>query len=119
VAQRNLPLNREWGLPYKSAKKIADSSYIKKETTSPSSMRIVVPVVMVEASPVFFSSPFKPYIVPTTYKVKDKSKSLLYRKLKKESLLIVNDSIDKFHLTIDPLFNFEAEKNFTRTPEVF
>jgi len=115
VAQRNLPLNREWGLPYKSAKKIADSSYIKKETTSPSSMRIVVPVVMVEASPVFFSSPFKPYIVPTTYKVKDKSKSLLYRKLKKESLLIVNDSIDKFHLTIDPLFNFEFGKDLADT----
>jgi hypothetical protein len=31
----------------------------------------------------------------------------LKRKLKQESFIIVNDTSDKFHLTIDPLFNFQ------------
>lgn len=31
----------------------------------------------------------------------------LKRKLKQESLILVNDSSDKFYLTIDPLFNFQ------------
>ncbi|MGZ4033640.1 MAG: capsule assembly Wzi family protein [Bacteroidia bacterium] len=52
-------------------------------------------------------SNFKPYIVPFIHKQKDKSKPLLYRKFKKESLFIVNDTADKFYLTIDPLFNFQ------------
>ena len=41
----------------------------------------------------------------------DKSKSLLYRKLKKESLFIVNDTADKFYMTLDPLFNFQGGKD--------
>jgi len=38
---------------------------------------------------------------------KGKNGSLIYRKVKTESLFIVNDTADKFHLTIDPLFNLE------------
>lgn len=51
---------------------------------------------------------FKPYIHTSTHQVKDTSKSLLVRKLWKESLLLVNDTAHKFYLTIDPLFNFEG-----------
>jgi hypothetical protein len=52
-------------------------------------------------------SSFKPYISTPSHKDQDKSISLIHRKLKKESLLIVNDTTDKFYLAIDPLFNFQ------------
>lgn len=35
----------------------------------------------------------------------------LKRKLKQESLIIVNDTSAKFHLTIDPLFNFQFNRS--------
>lgn len=37
---------------------------------------------------------------------------LLKRKIKRESLIIIRDTADKFHLTIDPLFNFQYGKDF-------
>lgn len=37
--------------------------------------------------------------------------SLFRKKLKHENLIIVNDTIDRFHLTIDPLFHFELGKD--------
>lgn len=43
----------------------------------------------------------------STYIAPPRSK-FLRRKLKQESLIIVNDTADKFHLTIDPLFIFQA-----------
>jgi hypothetical protein len=107
-AQQNLPLNREWGLPFTNAENPVDNSFTRKDTTNPGSMRIEPSVVVIQASFFYLSSPFKPYIVHITYQQKDKSKSLLYRKIKKESFFIVNDTTDKFHLTIDPLVNFEA-----------
>lgn len=88
-AQRNLPLNREWS-----------SNYEKNDTI---------------ASNVF--SNFKPHIVKPFYQEKDKSHSLLYRKLKTESLFIVNDTADRFYLTIDPLFNFEGGKDLADTSD--
>jgi len=54
-----------------------------------------------------FLSSFKPYIVPSAHIEKDKSRNWFVRKIKKENLIIVNDTADKFYLTIDPLFNFE------------
>ncbi len=112
-AQQNLQLNREWGLKLETF----GTLFEKGEDTSSTSQiyggsevysghkLIKLPLL----------SSFKPYIVPITYQTKDKSKSLLYRKFKKESLLIVNDTTDKFHLTIDPLFNFEFGKDLADT----
>ena len=37
---------------------------------------------------------------------------MLYRKVKQESLFIVKDSASNFCLTLDPLFNFEAGRDF-------
>ncbi len=54
---------------------------------------------------------FKPYIREPIFSAKDKAKKKLFRKLKTESLIIVNDTADKFYLTVDPLFNFEIGKD--------
>lgn len=80
-AQQNRSLNRQWNLDAEK-KSLHDSSVL--------------------------ISCFKPRIVPVVYPERDKTRTLLYRKLKRESLLIVKDSADKFYLTIDPLFNLEA-----------
>ena len=58
---------------------------------------------------------FKPQIVLQSKQTKDKSKSYISRKLKNESFIIVNDTADKFYLTIDPLFNLEAGADFADT----
>ncbi len=101
-SQQNLPLNREWGLShekfYSFIKEIKDSSFEDKFAYT----------IITHVST---ASCFKPYIVSPTRQKKDKSKSLLYRKFKKESLFIVNDTADKFYLTLDPLFNFQAGKD--------
>lgn len=76
--QKNFPLNREWALDFEKTK----------------------------VENVNFQGCFKPYITSPDHVKKDTTKSLLYRKLKKESLFIVNDTSDKFYCTIDPLFNF-------------
>ena len=82
-SQQNQPLNREWSLNLERVySRIADS---------PS-----------------FSSPIKPYITPIQRIEKDKSRSYLVRKLEKENFVVVNDSVDNFYLTVDPLFNLEA-----------
>ena len=84
-----MPLNRQWGIDD------------EKKMQQDSSNRII--------------SCFKPYITPPTDPVKDKTRSLLYRKVKKESLLIVKDSATKFCLSIDPLFNLEMGKDLADT----
>lgn len=99
-AQRNLPLNREWSL---NAEKMAGST------------ELVVSEIILTEPPADntglefhpFLSSFKPYIVPSAHIEKDKSKNWFVRKIKKENLIIINDTADKFYLTIDPLFNFE------------
>lgn len=93
-AQQNRQLNREFRLDFEK-----DGGLLTVDS--------------INISPTL--SCFKPNIVVVTYWLKDKSKPLLYRKLKKESLFIVNDSADKFHLTIDPLFNFEFGKDLADT----
>ena len=45
----------------------------------------------------------------SSYNLPARSK-LLRRKLKEESLININDTADRFHLTIDPLFNFQASQ---------
>lgn len=113
VAQQNLPLNREWGL---QNEKNGSYTYGGKDTFFTyytvgilEEARGIKPLVS------GFNSCFKPYIVPVTYQEKNKSNHLVYRKLKKESLFIVRDTTDKFHLTIDPLFNFEFGKDLADT----
>ena len=39
----------------------------------------------------------------------------VWRKINTENLIIIRDSSDKFHLTIDPLFNFEFGKDLADT----
>ena len=102
-AQQNLPLNREWNL---NIGKVGRGcvEIAKNDTVEPPTVTLIC-----YAEP---KSCFFPLITEHVYhQEKDKSKSLLLRKLKKESLFIVNDSADKFHLTLDPLFNFQFGKD--------
>lgn len=100
-AQQNLPLSREWGLEVEKYK-----NYIKQS----SSDTIVICKGCVSETivikPSDYSS-FKPYIVRPSFIQKNKSRSWLLRKIKKENIIIVKDTSEKFNLTIDPLFNFE------------
>lgn len=94
-AQQNLPLNREWGLDFeKENNKISKKDSLHKSSDSLS------------------ASCFKPYIISIQRTEKNKSKPYLKRKLSNENLVIVNDTADNFYLTLDPLFNFEAGKDF-------
>ncbi|MCW3104854.1 MAG: hypothetical protein JWO09_3294 [Bacteroidetes bacterium] len=100
LAQRNFPLNREWGL---NAEKAAGTSELV--VSAPTLTEPPAVSTGLEFQP--FLSSFKPYIVSPSHIEKDKSKNWFVRKIKKENLIIVNDTADKFYLTIDPLFNFE------------
>jgi hypothetical protein len=95
-AQRNLPLNREWGLSFEKQKNVIASDSVQRDFINDFSC-------------------FKPSIVPQSQQIKDKSKPYISRKLKNESFIIVNDTADKFYLTIDPLFNLEAGADFADT----
>ena len=108
-AQQNLPLNREWGLGVeKAGGTLKQYSRIDTSINEP---------LVVEQWAEFKSvlSSFKPYITSITHQEKDKAKGLLHRKIKKESLFIIHDTADKFHLTIDPVFNFEGGKDLADT----
>ncbi|MGQ0827503.1 MAG: hypothetical protein ACT4ON_03805 [Bacteroidota bacterium] len=100
-AQRNLPLNRQWNLEYE---KIVN--YIAKKDTNKRNIDTG------------FSS-FRPLIVQPTHINKNdstrKATSIWKRKIKQESLFIVNDTSDKFYFTLDPLFNFEFGKDLADT----
>ncbi len=92
-AQQNFPLNREWGLVFEK-----NNAFIPQKISKDSSSNNTLPNYTC----------FKPYIVSPEHQIVDKSKSWGYRKYRKESLFIVNDTADKFYLTFDPLFNFEG-----------
>jgi hypothetical protein len=97
AAQRNLPLNREWSLPYKASKK-SDSTLRSSDST------------VSEMSLTDMNDPgtaFRPRIIKSVQTPKDKSRNWFVRKIKHENLIIVNDTADKFYLSIDPLLNFE------------
>lgn len=97
-SQRNFPLNREWGLDHE-----------KLGTTDTSSG--ITPAYQP------YLSCFKPYVVHAQQIQKDKSRNWFIRKIKKENLIIVNDTSDKFYLTIDPLFNFEFGMDMADTSQ--
>ncbi|MBL7890010.1 MAG: hypothetical protein JNL24_10670 [Bacteroidia bacterium] len=96
-AQHNLPLNREWALKYESTKtsKLRNTCLASYNTTD--------------------LSCFKPLIVSKKYVDKNdslrKATSVWKRKIKQESLFIIQDTADKFYMTIDPLFNFELGRD--------
>lgn len=95
IAQQNLQLNREFGLSSeKIFSKIKHKDSIFQYTDE---------------------SSFKPRITAIRIEIRDKSKSAFYRKLKTESLFIINDTADNFHLTIDPILNFEFGKDMADT----
>ncbi len=107
-AQQNLQLNREWGLNFDKY-----NNYIPKNKSGKDTIFISkgerVSEVIVEPT----LSCFKPYMVTPTFSIKDKSKgNYLYRKLKKESFMIVNDTADKFHLNVDPILCVQLGKDF-------
>jgi hypothetical protein len=96
--QQNMQLNREWNLSFEkqnntiiSGSDSLDGKFINRDG-------IPAPVSQ---------SCFRPYIVAYTQGEKDKSRNWFVRKIKKENLIIVKDTSDKFHLTIDPIINFE------------
>jgi hypothetical protein len=112
-AQQNFPLNRQFALPLEKTQ----ASTAKFEPTNYQAVDTNVvqyfPVAALEAR--YYPSCFKPYILSIPVYQHDKSRSLLYRKLKKESFLIINDSASKFYATIDPLMNFEFGKDQANT----
>jgi hypothetical protein len=91
-AQQNFPLNRQWSLDFEQSSN-------------------VIPVNDSIAQQYISISSFKPYIITSQYSEKNKKFGYLRRKIFKESLIIVNDTTDKFHLTIDPLLNFETSRD--------
>lgn len=112
LAQQNLQLNREWGLKYEKEK-----NFIPGSKTKDSLQKNKVEIADLSC--------FKPYMVSPEFSIKDKTQgSYIYRKFRKESFIIVNDTADKFQLTVDPLFNFQfgtdradttGEKLYTNT----
>ncbi|MEO6902328.1 MAG: hypothetical protein ABI315_04145 [Bacteroidia bacterium] len=97
-AQYNSPLNREWSLIYQE-----ENNQLSRKVRANDS-------VISKAELIDYSC-FQPFIVVPIHIQKDKSKSYFYRKIKKENFIIVNDTADRFYLTLDPLFNFELAKD--------
>ena len=95
--QSNSLLNREWSLNLEKEKNIIDSDSTKQNSVTDYSC-------------------FKPFITGAIHIDKNnptrKATSVWKRKIHQENLFIVNDSADNFYLTIDPLFNLEAGKDF-------
>ncbi len=121
-AQQNLPLNREWGLGYekevnkihpKMPKSLEDKITKSKDSTFVVDGKTYKVGFPRQKDTIEDLSNFKPYIVTPTFSKKDKSKgNYLYRKIKKESFMIVNDTADKFQLNVDPLLNVQLGKDF-------
>ncbi len=114
---KNAPLNREWALDLEkkhnaiytfSANAIVHDSIVNKVELADS----ILPL------PIIFTA-FKPIIISAIPIKKDTTKSLVFRKIKKESLVSISDSSDKFILTIDPLFNFEFGRDYADSSKSF
>ncbi len=98
TAQQNVPLNS-----------VQDFDYTRIDSPR------VIKEIRTAGPPSHF---FQPYIVKPTEPERTKSKSfgsILHRKIKKESLLIIQDSSSKFSFTIDPLFNLELGRDLADT----
>src|ERR1035437_3682919 len=102
--QKNLPLNRDFEFKLRHSEgKCFEIGKI--DTTEPSQIILSCPEII--------HSGFKPILLSANDHKDYKAShySLFFRKIKKENLFIINDTTDKFHLTIDPLFNFEYGKD--------
>lgn len=104
-----MPLNREWGL---KTERFMESGGMLATVMNPDSSFSSI-------YSTFFTA-FKPMKLAYGYyntKSNEKvfTKKRILRKIFTESFLIVKDTIDKFHLTIDPLFNFEFGKDLADT----
>ena len=111
--QKNLPLNREWGLKIECSLNKLDSlqctslkPYIESATMKPGIGRF--------GTYSYNSSRATSRSLPTYGDF-----SWFYRKLRRDNLIVVNDTTDKFLLTIDPLFNFEYGKDLADSSNSF
>lgn len=104
-AQRNFPLNREWALDVEKLMN-KDSVFFYPGTNES--------VTFLEPRSRGITC-FKPIIVRQNQIDKNnpqrKATSVWKRKIKQENLFIVNDTADKFYLTVDPILNFEFGKD--------
>lgn len=100
TAQQNLPLGRDWNF-------LIGRESIKLKTSDSLGVLQITEIKYQENESSFYPT-IQPYQI---HQIKDKSKKLLLRKIKKESLFIIKDTADKFYMTIDPLFNFEFGKD--------
>jgi hypothetical protein len=105
-AQSNYSLNKEFEIPFKEKAGLVPSVKASENDSLLSGSNKVTNTLDFSNAPCF-----KPYLVPIFIQSSDKSHSLLYRKLKKESLFIIRDTTDKFHVRIDPLLNLEYGKD--------
>src|SRR5690349_12692975 len=104
--QKNLPLNREWEL-YRVRCTVLDTLNTK-------------PPSVVRVCDNWSHSNLKPIIsFQNENRKKQKRYSLLRRKIKYESLFLVNDSADGFRLAIDPLFDLEYGKDLADSSKSF
>ena len=107
-SQSNLPLNREFGLDNDKYRNHISKNHNGSDTLiAEKGWESKIAIVHNNLSC------FKPYINPKQNHVdknnpERKATGVWKRKLKQESLFIVNDTADKFYLTIDPLFNFQG-----------
>jgi hypothetical protein len=99
-AQRNLPLNREWGI----LNEVHRDAILKDTVPTPVHKYQTLNVEKFVSDP----SCFKPYITKSFAPLKDKSRKWIIRKLKYESAVVLKDSADRFNLSVDPLLVFEA-----------
>jgi len=104
--QKNLPLNREWEL-YRVRCTVLDT--LKTQ-----------PPAVVRMCDNWSHSNLKPIIsFQNENRKKQKKYSLVRRKIKYESLFLINDSADGFRLTIDPLFDLEYGKDLADSSKSF
>jgi hypothetical protein len=116
--QKNLPLNREFNVLKGNTEGFISSSKSHIDTSTITACGYSIwrtPPVKYN----FFSSCFKPHIAPPTTNNNTLNHSLFRRKLAEENLFIVSDSTSKFHLSIDPLFNFEYGKDLANSSKLF
>ncbi len=105
-AQQNLPLNREWGLKIEKELSVVKTKELFVHTNNyAEGWR---DTISLENNTI---TSFRPILQPISHPKKNKTEKLIIRKIKKESLFIVQDTTDKFYMTIDPLFNFEFGKD--------
>ena len=111
--QNNLPLNREFSLNREIFR-----SLIKSRTDTFKSEKITkLDFYLVDSSSCFksiiFSSPQNKKLEANSFFKKIKNKLI------KENLIIFSDTADKFHLTIDPLFNVEYGEDLEDSSKSF